>query len=63
MEHSTREDPNLNDVNHFAETIRNVCNQNVDDLTSDQVLSKKQVVEIVELVEKELLSHPAVKTC
>jgi hypothetical protein len=55
------EDPNLKDINHLAETIRKVCNLTVDDLQVDQDLSKEQVVEIVELVEKELLSHPSVK--
>jgi hypothetical protein len=52
------EDPNLKDVHHLAETIQ-VCNLNVGDLASDQGLSKEQVVEVVELVEKELLRHPA----
>jgi hypothetical protein len=57
------EDPNLKDVNvnHLAETIRKVCNLNVGDLASDQGLSKEKVVEVVELVEKELLRHPTVK--
>jgi len=55
------EDPNLKDVNHLAETIRKVCNLNVGDLPSDQGLSKEQVVEVVELVEKELLRHPVVR--
>jgi hypothetical protein len=55
------EDPNLKDVNHLAETIRKVCNLNVGDLASDQGLSKEQVVEVVELVEKELLRHPTVR--
>ncbi|MGB6627820.1 MAG: hypothetical protein WBE61_06790 [Nitrososphaeraceae archaeon] len=55
------EDPNLKDVNHLAETIRKVCNLNVGDLASDQGLSKEQVVEVVELVEKELLRHPAIR--
>jgi predicted RND superfamily exporter protein len=55
------EDPNLKDLNHLAETIRKVCNLNVDDMQSDQDISKEQVVEVVELVEKELLSHPAVR--
>jgi hypothetical protein len=34
---------------------------NVGDLASDQGLSKEQVVEVVELVEKELLRHPTVR--
>src|ERR671931_818432 len=55
------EDPNLKDVNHLAETIRKVCNLSVDHLQVDQDLSKEQVVEVVELVEKELLSHPSAK--
>ncbi len=55
------EDSNLKDVNHLAETIRKVCNLNVGDLPLDKGLSKEQVVEIVELVEEELLSHPSVK--
>ena len=58
-EHS--EDPNLKDVNHLAETIQRTCNLNIHDLTSDKGLSKEQVVEVVELVEKELLSHPAAR--
>ena len=45
----------------MAETIQNACNLNVGDIPSDQGLSKEQVVEVVELVEKELLSHPSVK--
>src|SRR6266705_1514735 len=40
------EDSNLKDLNHLA---------------LDKGLSKEQVVEIVELVEEELLSHPSVK--
>ena len=55
-----QEDPNLKDVNHLAETIRQVCNLNIGDLPSDRDLSKDQVVEIVELVERELLSRPSV---
>jgi hypothetical protein len=55
------EDSNLKDVGHLAETIRNVCNLNVNDLPSDNDLSKEQVVDVVELVEKELLSPPSVK--
>lgn len=55
------EDPNLKDVNHLAEMIQNVCNLNVGDIPSDQGLSKEQVVEVVELVEKELLSHHSVR--
>jgi len=55
------EDPNLKDLNHLAETIQKLCNLTVDDLQVDQDLSKEQVVEVVELVEKELLSHPSVK--
>jgi hypothetical protein len=55
------EDPNLKDIYHLAETIRDVCKLNIGDAPYDQSLSKEQVVEIVELVEKELLSHPAVK--
>jgi hypothetical protein len=55
------EDPNLKDVNHLAETIRKVCNLNVSDMSSDQGLSNEQVVEVVELVEKELLRQPAVR--
>jgi hypothetical protein len=55
------EDPNLKDVNHLAETIRNICNLNVDDLQPDKDLSKEQVVAVVELVENKLLSHPSMK--
>jgi hypothetical protein len=45
----------------LAETIRNICNLNVDDLPPDKDLSKEQVVGVVELVENELLSHPSMK--
>jgi len=55
------EDPNLKDIYHLAETIRDVCKLNIGDTASNQSLSKEQVIEIVELVESELLSHPAVK--
>jgi hypothetical protein len=55
------EDSNLKDVDHLAETIRNICNLSVNDLPPDNDLSKEQVVDVVELVEKELLSHPSVK--
>src|SRR4029077_6288397 len=55
------EDSNLKDVGYSAETILNVCNLNVNDLPSDNDLSKEQVVDVVELVEKELLSPPSVK--
>lgn len=55
------EDPNLKDVNHLAETIQKVCNLNVGTLSSGQGLSNEQVIEVVELVEKELLRQPAVK--
>jgi hypothetical protein len=54
------EDPNLKDIYHLADTIRDICKLDIGDLASDQSLSKEQVVEIVELVEREL-SHPAVK--
>ena len=55
------EDPNLKDINHLAETIRKICNLNVSELAPDQDLSKDEVVEVVETVEKELFSHAAVK--
>ena len=55
------EDPNLKDISHFAETIQKVCNLSICDLSPNQDLSKEQVVEIVELVERELLSHPSEK--
>lgn len=55
------EDPNLKDIYHLAETIRVVCKLNTGDAAPHQSLSKEQVVEIVELVERELLSHPAVR--
>lgn len=55
------EDPNLKDVNHLAETIQKVCNLNVGNLPSGEGLSNEQVIEVVELVEKELLRQPAVK--
>ena len=55
------EDPNLKDVNHLAETIQKVCNLNVGTLSSGQGLSNEQVIEVVELVEKEFLRQPAVK--
>jgi hypothetical protein len=57
-----REDSNLKDVCHLAETIRRVCNLTIDDLSSIQSLSKQQVIEIVELVEHELLSQPSIRT-
>jgi hypothetical protein len=56
-----REDSNLKDVCHLAETIRRVCNLAIDDLSSIQSLSKQQVIEIVELVEYELLSQPSIE--
>lgn len=43
---------NLKDVDHLAETIRNICNLNANHLLSDNDLSKEQVVDDVELVEK-----------
>ena len=46
------EDSNLKDVDHLAETIRNICNLNANHLLSDNDLSKEQVVDDVELVEK-----------
>jgi hypothetical protein len=55
------EDPNLNDIYHLAETIRDVYKLSIEDAAYDQSISKEQAVEIVELVEKELLSHPAMK--
>jgi len=55
------EDPNLKYVNHLAETIRKICNLNVDDLPPDRHLSKEQVVEVVELVENELLNHSSMQ--
>jgi hypothetical protein len=55
------EDPNLKDICHLAETIRDVCKLNFGDAASDQSVSREQVVDIIELVEKELLSQPAVK--
>ncbi|MGC2426499.1 MAG: hypothetical protein WA421_05655, partial [Nitrososphaeraceae archaeon] len=58
-EHS--EDSNLKDIQHLAETIQKVCNLNINSNNAQQDLSKQQVVEIVEIVEKELLGHPAVK--
>jgi hypothetical protein len=45
---------------HLAETIRRVCNLPLDDLSSIQSLSKRQVIEIVELVEHELLSQSSI---
>jgi hypothetical protein len=56
-----RKDSNLKDVCHLAETIRRVCNVAIDDLLSSQSLSKQQVIEIVELVERELLSQPSIE--
>jgi hypothetical protein len=55
------EDSNLKDIQHLAETIQKVCNLNVDSGDAHEDLSKQQVIEIVEIVEKELLGHPAVK--
>ena len=56
-----REDSNLKDVCHLAETIRRVCNLAIDDLSSIQSLSKQQIIEIVQLVEHELLSQPSIE--
>jgi|GEM_PF-1218052 len=56
-----RKDSNLKDVCHLAETIRRVCNVAIDDLLSSQSLSKQQVIEIVELVEREILSQPSIE--
>jgi hypothetical protein len=56
-----REDSNLRDVCHLAETIRRVCNLAIDDLSSIESLSKQQVIDIVELVEHELLSRPSIE--
>jgi len=56
-----RKHSNLKDVCHLAETIRRVCNVAIDDLLSSQSLSKQQVIEIVELVERELLSQPSIE--
>src|SRR4051794_25414386 len=53
------EDSNLKDIKHLAEAIQKVCNLNVNSHNAHQDLSKQQVVEIVEIVEKELLGHPA----
>jgi hypothetical protein len=58
-EHS--EDSNLKDILHLAEIIQKVCNLNVNSDNTHQDLSKQQAVEIVEIVEKELLAHPATK--
>jgi hypothetical protein len=55
------EDSNLKDIQHFAETIQKVCNLNINSDNTHQDLSKQQVVEIVEIVEKELLGHQATK--
>ena len=41
------EDPNLKDIYHLAETIRDVCKLNIGDTASNQSLSKEQVIEIV----------------
>jgi hypothetical protein len=58
-EHS--EDSNLKDILHLAETIQKTCNLNINPDNTHQDLSKQQVVEIVEIVEKELLGHQATK--
>ncbi len=55
------EDSNLKDIQHLAETIQKVCNLNINSGDAHQDLSKEQVVEIVEIVEKELLGHSATK--
>lgn len=55
------EDSNLKDIQHLAETIQKVCNLNVNSNNAQQDLSKQQAVEIVEIVERELLGHPATK--
>jgi hypothetical protein len=53
------EDSNLKDIQHLAETIQKVCNLNVNSGDAQQGLSKQQAVEIVE---RELLGHPATKS-
>jgi hypothetical protein len=55
------EDSNLKDIHHLAETIQKICNLNVNLDNVHQDLSNQQAVEVVEIVEKELLSHPATK--
>jgi hypothetical protein len=55
------EDSNLKDIHHLAETLQKVCNLNINSDNAHLDLSKQQVVEIVEIVEKELLGHPATK--
>jgi hypothetical protein len=49
-------DPNLTDILFLAETLRTVCNLILDDV----YLTKEQIISIVELVEKELLSKSAI---
>ena len=55
------EDSNLKDIQHLAETIQKVCNLNINSDNTHEDLSKQQVIEIVEIVERELLGHPATK--
>jgi hypothetical protein len=49
-------DPNLTDILFLANTIREDCNLQLEDVP----LTKEQVVSIVELVEKELLHNPEI---
>jgi hypothetical protein len=55
------EDSNLKDIQHLAETIQKVCNLNINSNNAHQDLSKQQAVDIVEIVERELIGHPATK--
>jgi hypothetical protein len=55
------EDSNLKDMQHLAETIQKICNLNINSDNAHQDLTTQQAVEIVEIVEKELLGHPATK--
>ena len=49
-------DPNLTDILFLANTIREDCNLQLEDVP----LTKEQVVSIIELVEKGLLHNPAI---
>jgi hypothetical protein len=50
-------DPNLTDISFLADAIRTVCNLTLE----DTYLTKEQVISIVELVERELLSKPSIR--
>jgi hypothetical protein len=48
-------------MKHLADTVQKLCNLSINSDNAHQDLSKQQEIEIVEIVEKELLGHPARK--